>query len=433
MAAAILSSGHPIILIVGIASSTGTEGSVTALLRHAGFDDVREVTGADASALTDACREHAPTLILLVGPAADRPASMADAVAQARLPQPPVLVTIPDHADERSRLEALEAGIADILVRPVPRAELVIRIGNLIRQQQALAEAHEQAATLELLLEERTQRLQEAVDLLRAAERRLTDQLEASRAESRGKSELMATAAHELRTPLHAVIGFADLIRTEAYGPLGDPRYVEYSHDIHHAASHMLALVDGTLDLAKAESGLEMLEIRRVDVGRVVQDSVRMLNQMAANAGVRLDVTIPDQPLMIRTDPEKVRQVVLNLASNAVKFTPHGGRVTVEVAADAAQGAIIMVVRDTGIGMAAADIPTAMKPFRQIRQLDRAHPKGTGLGLPLTRRFIEMLGGEMSIASKPGRGTIVTVRLPVDPPAGNNCATQPEASVAAGR
>ncbi|MFM2044740.1 MAG: non-motile and phage-resistance protein, partial [Pseudomonadota bacterium] len=356
----------------------------------------------------------APLVVLLIARTAEDAVGLADAVLRAGMSQPPAMLAILQKGRVEARIQVLEAGVAEVLVRPVERAELVIRVGTLVRSQQAVLTARGRAAELERLLQDRTAKLEEAVEILRTAERRFADQLAASRAESRGKSELMASAAHELRTPLHAIIGFSDLVRTEAYGPLGDPRYAEYAADIHQAATHLLSMVDGTLDLAKAESGQEELEFRRVDVGRVVQDSARMLSHLAGSAGVVLDVNIPPTPLVIRTDPEKVRQVVLNLASNAIKFTPRGGRVAVEVQADVADGAIIMVIRDTGIGMAAKDIPTALKPFGQIRQPDRPHPKGTGLGLPLTRRFVEMLGGHLDISSKPGLGTVVTVRLPAD-------------------
>lgn len=406
-------SGRRNILIVGDKRLNGPEQSLRDLLRHAGHEGLVLMPTGTPGEVNAACRADPPLLVILVGDL-EQVFALADAVLMAGMAPPPPIFALLTSEGAAAYLKALEAGITDVVLDSAPRAEVVIRVGNLIRFQQALLMAQARNGELERQLEERTQRLQEAVDVLRAAERRLNDQLALARDESRKKSELMATAAHELRTPLNAIVGFSDLIRTEAYGPLGDSRYKEFSNDIHSAASHMSALVDGTLDLAKAESGTETLDMRNVDIGRVVQDSVRMLHQAARAGGVLLDVIVPPRPLMIRTDPEKVRQVVLNLASNAVKFTPRGGRVTVEVAASPSQGAIIMVIRDTGIGIAPQDIGTAMRPFGQVKQPDRPHPKGTGLGLPLTRRFIEMLGGEMEIASQPGRGTVVTVRLPAD-------------------
>jgi len=389
------------------------------LLRHAGFEAVHGCA-ARADLLRGELARLKPDLVLLVAAGVTDASALLDIVARApagaALDLPPPTLVILDQDTAERRLQALEGGAADVIVPPLPRAELVIRVSNVLRRQHELAEARDRAQLLDAQLSDRTEKLQQALDVLRTAERRLQEQLAVSQAESRGKSELMASAAHELRTPLHAIIGFADLIRTEAYGPLGDPRYVEYAEDIHQAAQQLVSLVDGTLDLAKAESGQDVVEIRSVDVGRVVQDSMRMLHHLAGAGGVHLRTVVPETPLMIRTDPEKVRQVVLNLASNAIKFTPAGGRVTVEVMADPVGGAVIMIVRDTGIGMSPQDIPTALKPFGQIRRIDRPHPKGTGLGLPLTRRFVEMLGGTMEISSAPGQGTAVRVRLPVDAP-----------------
>ncbi|QJE73431.1 HAMP domain-containing histidine kinase [Aerophototrophica crusticola] len=307
------------------------------------------------------------------------------------------------------------------------RATLLARIALCLRARLKQRALVGRVQKLEAGLNDRNQRLADAMDLLRAAERRLSDLARQSEGKLRQRTDMMANAAHELRTPLHAIIGFADLIRQEAYGKVGDPRYAEYADDIHQAARQLLDLVDGTLDLARAESGADGLDIREVDIGRAVQDSVRMLRQLADGSGVTLKVVVPDTPLRIRTDPEKVRQIVLNLASNAIKFTPSGGTVTVEVTRAPDDGAIIMVVRDTGIGMSSQDIPTALRPFGQVRRPDRPHPKGTGLGLPLTKRFVELLGGRLEIESQPGKGTMVRVVLPATAPQGSGI---PQAEVA---
>lgn len=371
---------------------------------------------AEAHEVLPACRRLSPDLVLVDAPTVAGPLGLLADVAAADLPWPPALLLVADDPDGRMRDQALGLGAWDLLPRPVDRATLLARVGLCLRARLKHRGLAERVQKLEYGLNDRNQRLADAMDLLRAAERRLSELARQSEGKLRQRSDMMASAAHELRTPLHAIIGFADLIRQEAYGKVGDPRYAEYADDIHQAARQLLELVDGTLDLARAESGADGLEIREVDIGRAVQDSVRMLRQLADGSGVTLRVVVPDTPLRIKTDPEKVRQIVLNLASNAIKFTPAGGTVTVEVARSPDDGAIIMVVRDTGIGMSSQDIPTALRPFGQVRRPDRPHPKGTGLGLPLTKRFVELLGGRLDIESQPGKGTMVRVVLPAAAP-----------------
>jgi len=381
------------------------------MLGQGGYGQVQGMAG-----IPGALRDLRPD-VLILNDLPDPPAAteILDWVESVQGEHGPQVLVLTSSLDRDLRMDALRRGIRDYITLPWEIGELQPRLQHAVENQTLLRRLIQQNLSLEAMLSERTIRLQEAVDVLRVAEKRLADQLARSEAESRSKSELMASAAHELRTPLHAIIGFAELLGTEAHGKLGDPRYREYAMDVLQAAGHLLSMVNGTLDLAKAESGQEPLEFRTVDIGRTVQDSIRLLRQLADGSGVRLQVNVPDIPLMIRTDPEKIRQIVVNLASNAIKFTPRDGQVTVEVSGDLESGAVIMVVRDTGIGMASHDIPTALKPFGQIRRPNQHHPKGTGLGLPLTRRFVEMLGGTLELASQPGRGTVVTVRLPTDP------------------
>ncbi|HYC06004.1 MAG TPA: hybrid sensor histidine kinase/response regulator [Azospirillaceae bacterium] len=385
------------------------------LLRQAGYGAVE--TLADPREALRACKEFRPDVLILdyVMPHLDGLGVMEALEAADLAPRPAVLM-LTGKSERDLRVAALERGANDFVSKPCDRHELLARVANLAQMQYLRRQLLEQNQRLEAVVAERTARLQEAIDVLRQAETRLETQLARSEQRNRDKSEFLANAAHELRTPLNAVIGFAELLRAQVHGPVGDPRYVEYAGDIHQAGTHLLDLVEGTLDLAKAESGKGRLEIRSVDVGRVVSDSVRLLRTLAEGSGVILNVDVPATPLTIRTDPEKVRQIVLNLASNAVKFTPKGGRVTVEVKPETDGGALILVVRDTGVGMAPQDLATAMKPFGQVRGASpHAGHKGTGLGLPLTRRFVEMLGGSMEISSTPGAGTTVTIRLPPDP------------------
>lgn len=354
------------------------------------------------------CRSRRPGLLVLDLDGVGTPLGLIANVRAAELPVEPTIIIIGDDVLPHQRTAAVELGVLEVMERPETLSELQTRLLAHLRLRDRVIKA-------ELAAAEQNQRLTEAMELLKIAERRLLEQGPAPR-DSHATTEAIAKASHELRTPLHAIIGFSELIRDAAHGAHTDPRYPEYAIDIHQAATHMLTIVDGTLDLARAEAGAEPLDIRDIDIGRTVQDSARMLRQLAEGTGITLDIKVPEVPLRIRTDPEKIRQIVINLASNAIKFTPRGGRVTVEVAGLDDGGAVILVIRDTGIGIANQDLVTAMKPFGQVRQPDRPHPKGTGLGLPLTRRFVEMLGGALDISSVPGQGTVVSVRLPPDAP-----------------
>ncbi|MDE1148575.1 MAG: ATP-binding protein [Azospirillaceae bacterium] len=397
------------------------------LLRHGGFRFIH--CREDARSLPLHCRELSPDVLVL-----DQGGETAEAVADlmATLAQ---LHTLPASArpttllragtlDARAREEACRRGVSDFIAPACPPMDIVARVAAAAQLQFLTRQSAQQQKQVEAQVTDRTARLLESVEAMQERERTLLSALEQTRMEIRQKADFLAHATHELRTPLNAILGFADLLRREFHGPMGDARYLEYAEDVHAAASHMAAVVDDTLDLSRAESGQVTLDVREVDVGRAVHDSTRMLRTLATDCGVDLAVKLPDQPLRLRTDPEKIRQIILNLGSNALKFTPRGGRVTVEVQADTKGGALILIVRDTGVGMAPHELPVALKPFGQVRDAQQPGVRGTGLGLPLTKRFVEMLGGTLDIASVPGRGTVVTVRLPGMPEqTGENRAT----------
>jgi signal transduction histidine kinase len=227
----------------------------------------------------------------------------------------------------------------------------------------------------------------------------------------RAKSEFLANMSHELRTPLNSVIGFAEIIGSQAMGPVGDAAYVEYAEHIRESGRHLLGLINDILDLSKVEAGRMELVEDTVDFGATIRGAVGMLQDQAEKAGVQLICTVPKRPIAVRADSQRLRQVVLNLVSNAIKFTDAGGRVTTEIAIDA-ESRPTLAVEDTGIGIAAEDLPRVMEVFGQVQtQLNRTR-SGTGIGLPLTKRLVEMHGGTLDLASQPGIGTTVTVRLP---------------------
>ncbi|HYM02137.1 MAG TPA: hybrid sensor histidine kinase/response regulator [Stellaceae bacterium] len=309
------------------------------------------------------------------------------------------------------QVQALRRGASDFVTKPFEVQVLAARIANAAEMRELQRRQRDQNERLQEAVAVRTQRLQEALDVLSRAETELKRSLAQVEAQNHSRSEILAELAHELRTPLNAIGGFSDLMRRQEFGPLA-PRYLDYCEDIHGATLHMLEVINGFLDLSKAASGEEPLVLSMVDVGTLVADSMKLLAQQAKAAGVDLKLVVKPGLEEVETDRTKLSQIILNMTSNAVKFTPRGGAVAVEVGPSPDGGAYIIVVRDTGIGIAAKDLPDVMRPFGQVRSAQAGRPKGTGLGMPLTRQYVEMLGGTLSVASRPGHGTEVTIRLP---------------------
>jgi len=228
-------------------------------------------------------------------------------------------------------------------------------------------------------------------------------------AASAAKSRFLANMSHELRTPLNAIIGFSEIIAAQLFGSAGSPRYVEYASDILHSGRHLLDVINSVLDLSKSEAGKLSLHPDDVDLSEVLRDCVKMVGEQCTDAGLTLNVRGIDEPLMVLGEKAKLRQIFLNLMSNAIKFTESGGAVSLDVAR--AAGEIAISVSDTGIGMSPQDVQVALTAFGQVdNRLERKY-EGTGLGLPLTKSFVELHGGTLHIDSKVGCGTTVTVHL----------------------
>jgi PAS domain S-box-containing protein len=242
------------------------------------------------------------------------------------------------------------------------------------------------------------------------AEEALRQAKEEAEAANRTKSQFLANMSHELRTPLNAIIGFSEVIRDQLMGPI-DARYARYGFDIHTAGQHLLRLIGDVLDLSKIEVGRLELREEVVFLGEVVDSSLRLVQERATNGGVMLERALPPELPLVRVDALRLKQIVLNVLSNAVKFTPSGGRVRIAVEG-AVDGGLTIAVTDTGIGMRRRDIATALTPFRQLDSgLNRRH-EGTGLGLPLAKTLTDLHGGRLEIDSEPGVGTMVKIHLP---------------------
>ena len=230
---------------------------------------------------------------------------------------------------------------------------------------------------------------------------------------NRSRSEFFAKMGHELRTPLNAIIGFSEIIKDEIFGPVGSARYREYMHDINDSGHHLLDLVNDLLDIARIEVGKSELDDEVLAVPEVIAASLAEFADQAAAGGVILDSDIRAGLPHLRADPRKVRQMLSNLLSNAVRFTEPGGRVTLGAWSSPDAGFVLQVL-DSGIGMALKDIPVALSPFGQVKNALRQRHEGSGLGLPLTKAMAELHAGSLDLQSEPGAGTTVTLRFPAE-------------------
>ncbi|MFO0388743.1 MAG: sensor histidine kinase [Alphaproteobacteria bacterium] len=231
-------------------------------------------------------------------------------------------------------------------------------------------------------------------------------------AQNREKSQFLANISHELRTPLNAVIGFSDIIKNEVIAPMANKKYHDYISDIHSSGVHLLSLINDILDYSKAEAGKLELEVSETNATKLVQNSMRLVSPRAESAKVKLTEALPKDAVIMLTDNKKLKQILLNLLSNAVKFTPAGGEVRVTAWRNAADDTYSFEVKDTGIGIAPKDISRAMAPFGQVDSSISRKYEGTGLGLPLTKKFVEIMGGKFTIESEVNVGTTIVFTLP---------------------
>jgi len=229
-------------------------------------------------------------------------------------------------------------------------------------------------------------------------------------AASRAKTQLLARVSHELRTPLNAIIGFSEILEQELFGPLGDARYVDYSKDIHQSGAHLLVLINDIIDLSRLESGSYRLEDAPLDLAQPIEASMRLVRQMSIQKSVELINGGVETP-WVMADERALRQILINLMSNAVKFTRKSGTVLVR-AANSEDGGVEIVVRDTGVGIPPDDLDRLFEPFARASNTETASEAGTGLGLAIVRSLTELLGGKVTIESVLDVGTTVRVRLP---------------------
>jgi len=287
--------------------------------------------------------------------------------------------------DTGSVEKAYDAGATDFISKPLQWPVLKHRVRYMLRSARAF-------------------------DDLRRSQTALIAAREKAEVANRAKTEFLANMSHELRTPLNAVIGFSTLMRDRAWGPIHE-KYAEYADLMCEAGTHLLTIVNDILDIARAEAGKLQLNEEEIDLTHLIMQTSGFIREQAAKAGVDFITEAADHLPKFRGDTVKLRQIMLNLLGNAIKFTPAGGRVTLSVNRSA-DGGVNIEVADTGIGIAEDQMELAMAPFGQIDSKLSRKFDGTGLGLPLTKRLVELHGGTLAIESEVAEGTTVSVLLP---------------------
>jgi signal transduction histidine kinase len=294
---------------------------------------------------------------------------------------------------------AFAMGASSFVVKPINWRLLNYQIRFVDRAHRAERQLLDRVAEVE-----RTRR-----DLQRTS----SELLEASRGAekaSEAKSQFLAAISHELRTPLNAIIGFSELLIGEAFGALGNERYRRYAQDIRESGAHLLAMINDILELSRMDAGQAALHEEEFDPADVISEAMRMVEPQAASAGLSLSTGIAPNLPRLFADRRLVRQVLVNILANAVRFTPRDG--TVSVHGFVKGEGLCLEVRDTGIGIAAEDVPRALERFTQIDgKLSRKYD-GAGLGLPMAKQFMELHGGALELTSTPGAGTEVRLTFP---------------------
>jgi signal transduction histidine kinase len=362
---------------------------VRSLMRDALEDDgytiVEAENGIEACAR---CEEAVPALIVVdaVMPGMDGFALCEALRKRPQTAQIPILMAT-GLDDSSSIARAYEVGATDFISKPLNWLMLSQRVLYMLRAARAF-------------------------DELRQNQERLVAAKNAAEAASKAKSEFLANMSHELRTPLNAIIGFATIMQQSIRGPL-DPRYIEDATIIASSGTHLLDIINDILDIAKAEArSLELLE-DTVDIGETLRFASDMVAEMAKNGDVAFSFEVDANLPAFWGDAKKLRQIIINLLCNAIKFTPPNGSVCLR-AARATNGGAAISIADTGIGIAPDQIPVALAPFGQVDSSLARKYEGVGLGLPLSKRLVELHGGTLLIDSALEKGTTVTVYLPAE-------------------
>ncbi|MEQ8816528.1 MAG: PAS domain-containing sensor histidine kinase [Thalassobaculum sp.] len=338
----------------------------------------------------------------------------------------PTLVALNGYASEAEMLRDLAENGNDWYVDPERRAEFYRQISETGRVEQFVSEVRRMTTGETMWISENAWAVRDAdgnAIFYEGTVQDVTDRVNADRqlararlqaeSASQAKSTFLAVMSHELRSPLNAIIGFAEIIAGKLLGP-SDPRYFEYAEDIRISGTHLLGLIGDILDLSKIGAGKMHLDERPVDLASVATRTARLFAANLSKAQVRLELAVPADFPPLLADPMRLGQILINLVSNAIKFTPPGGTVT--IAAETRADGIAIRVVDTGVGMTPAEATRALEPFVQIGNgFDRSGSGGgTGLGLSICRELATLHGGRLTIDSVKGSGTTVVLHLSPD-------------------
>jgi len=287
-------------------------------------------------------------------------------------------------------------------------SSLIVALGLIV----ALVDHHlaERASGEAARLRGNIAELEATKSALENTSRHLRAALAGASAANQAKAQFLASMSHELRTPLNAVIGFSEVLEMQTFGPLGHPRYRDYATDIRNSGTHLLAVINDILDLSRLEASAGDILEEEFPLHDAVRDALRMVARQADTGGVALIDSVGHDLPAVCADLRRIKQVLINLLANAVKFTPPGGSVRVS-ALHSAEG-VAIAIADTGIGIAEKDIPKAFEQFGQVDSTLSRKYEGTGLGLPLAKKLMELHGGTLKLESTPDVGTTVTVTLP---------------------
>lgn len=300
--------------------------------------------------------------------------------------------------------------IAGLLMRPI---DAVVGAARQIAQGRLTARVPAGSGSTPLEFQQLSDSFNAMAERIEDDQKVMKAALSEAQLANRTKSEFLANMSHEFRTPLNAVIGFSDTMRQQVLGPLGNARYREYVDNIHHSGRRLLAIINDILDLSKIEAGELEIEDEVFDVAGMIEESLVLIRPRAAEAELSVDLDIEPNLPPLRASKVKLKQALVNLLANAVRFTPASGRVSL-IAGRADDGALLLRIRDTGIGMTDDEIELALQPFAQVdSKLSRKY-EGTGLGLPLARQLIELHGGRLEIRSQPNVGTTADIFVPAD-------------------
>jgi two-component system, NtrC family, sensor kinase len=318
-------------------------------------------------------------------------------------------VQVPDVREDPEMADALRALFRTVMAVPILRDGRAIGTITVARRV-VRPFSDEQIALLQTFANQAIIAIENVglFNELQARNREIEDKSRQLEVASQHKSEFLANMSHELRTPLNAIIGFSEVLSEKMFGELNE-KQEEYSKDIHASGQHLLSLINDILDLSKIEAGRMELELTDFDLPTAIENALMLVRERAGRRSLTLHKSVDAGVGQIRADERKIRQVVLNLLSNAIKFTPEGGRI--EVAAVAKDGSVEVSVRDTGVGIAPEDQEAVFQEFRQVGTAEKK-AEGTGLGLTLCRKFVELHGGRIWVKSQLGQGSVFTFNIP---------------------